>query len=122
MAFAQEENRLSPFRKLLLDFSSELSTHDLEKLKFASIDLIPRGMIESVSSGLKLFDVLEQDGRITPQNLSLLMDMLTAIGRMDLAWKVEHFLTTLVNDDPDRTFGVKSNGMKKKKVSASVYK
>ena len=110
MAFAQEGNRLSPFRKLLLDFSSELSTHDLEKLKFASIDLIPRGMIESVSSGFKLFDVLEQDGRITPQNLSLLRDMLTTIGRKDLAQKIEHFSTSLVKDDSDRiTFGV--NGM-----------
>ena len=112
MAFAQEGNRLSPFRKLLLEFSSELSSDDLEKLKFASIDLIPRGMIESVSSGLKLFDVLEQDGRITPQNLSLLMDMLTTIGRKDLAWKIQHFVTSLVNDDADRTtFGVNYNGM-----------
>ena len=114
MAFAQEdENRLSPFRKLLLNFSSELSTHDLEKLKFASIDLIPRGMIESVSSGLKLFDFLEQDGRITPQNLSLLVDMLTAIGRMDLAWKVQHFSTSLVNEDPDILAfgGMNCNGM-----------
>ena len=103
MAFAQEENRLSPFRKLLLDFSSELSSHDLEKLKFASIDLIPRGMIETVSSGLKLFDVLEQDGRITPQNLSLLENMLTAIGRMDLAWKIQHFPAShFVNDDSNR--------------------
>ena len=112
MAFAQEESRLSPFRKLLLNFSSELSSHDLEGLKFACIDLIPRGMIESVSSGLKLFDVLEQDGQITPQNLSLLMDMLSTIGRKDLAWKVEHFLTSLVNDDSDRTtYGVNYNGM-----------
>ena len=103
MAFAREENCLSPYRKLLLDLSSELSTSDLEKLKYASIDLIPRGTIENVTSGLKFFDVLEQDGRITPQNLSLLENMLTAIGRMDLAWKIQHFpASQFVNDDSNR--------------------
>ena len=98
MAFARDENSLSPYRKLLLGLSSELSTSDLEKLKFASIDLIPRGTIENVTSALKFFDVLEQDVRITPQNLSLLENMLTTIGRMDLASKIQQFM----NDDSNR--------------------
>ena len=92
------ENSLRPYRKLLLGLSSELSTSVLEKLKFASIDLIPRGTIENATSGLKFFDVLEQDVRIIPQNLSLLENMLTAIGRMDLASKIQQFM----NDDSNR--------------------
>ena len=98
MAFAQDVHRLNPYRKLLLELSSELSSHDLEKLKFASIDLIPRGTIENISSGLKFFDVLEQDGRITPQYLSLLADMLETIGRVDLAWKIQCFSTSPSNN------------------------
>ena len=94
MAFAQDELCLSPYRKLLLELSSELSTNDLEKLKFTSIDVIPRGMTEDVSSGFKLFDILEQDGRITRQNLCFLKDMLKTIGRKDLAGKVERFSTS----------------------------
>jgi len=102
MAFAQDENRLSPYRKLLLELSSELSNSHLEKLKFASIDLLPRGTLENITSGLKFFDVLEQDGRIAPLNLSLLEDMFKTIGRMDLAEKIQCFSASYPNNDSER--------------------
>ena len=95
MASVQDERRLSPYRKLLVELSLELSGSDLETLKFAAVDFVPRGKTENITSGLKLFDVLEQDARITPQDLSLLGDMFKTIGRMDLAWRVQCFETSL---------------------------
>ena len=98
MAFARWDNVLSPYRKFLVELSSNISGEDLETLKFAVQDLIPRGKAEDVSSGLKFLDILEQDSRITPSNLSLLDELLKTIGRMDLAWKVQCFAKSPVGD------------------------
>ena len=98
MAFARCDNVLSPYRKFLVELSSNISGEDLETLKFAVQDLIPRGKAEDVSSGLKFFDILEQDSRITASNLSLLDELLKTIGRMDLAWKVQCFTKSSVGD------------------------
>ena len=97
MASARDENFLLAYRKFLLDLSAELSSNDLEKLKFASSDLIPRRKTEDVARGFELFDLLEQDGRITRENLSLLKKMLEAIRRADLAWKVQQFASDDAN-------------------------
>ena len=101
MAAVQDENCLSPYRKLLVDLSFELSSKDVETLNLAGVDFIPRGTTEQINSGLKFFDVLEQDGKIGPRNLALLQDMLKTIGRVDLAWKVQDFLTSSINGRHD---------------------
>ena len=97
MASVRDENVLLAYRKFLLDLSAELSSNDLEELKFASSDLIPRRKTEDVARGFELFDLLEQDGRITRENLSLLKKMLEAIRRADLAWKVQQFASDDAN-------------------------
>ena len=99
--YTQEENSLSPYRKLLVDLSFDLSKRDIETLKLAGVDVIPRRMSESIATGLQFFDVLEQDGRIGPRNLNLLQDMLKTVGRLDLAWKIREFLTTSANSGTD---------------------
>ena len=106
MAFAGTDNLLSPYRKFLVELSSYISDNDLETLKFALVDLIPRSKTEDASSGLKLFDILEQDFKISSGNLSLLEDLFKAIGRMDLAWKVQCFSkSTLVDNSRDNING-----------------
>jgi len=95
--YAQEENSLSPYRKLLVDLSFDLSKRDIETLKLAGVDVIPRRIIENIATGLQFFDVLEQDGRIGPRNLNLLQDMLKTVGRLDLARKIQAFSTTSTN-------------------------
>ena len=99
MAFVRTDNILSPYRKFLVELSSYISGNDLEILKFAVVDLIPRRKTEDASSGLKLFDILEQDFRISPGNLSLLEDLFKTIGRMDLAWKVQCFSQSTLADN-----------------------
>ena len=92
--YPQEKNSLSPYRKLLVDLSLDLSKKEVETLKLAGVDFIPRRMTENIATGLHFFDVLEQDGRIGPRKLNLLQDMLKTVGRMDLARKIQAFLST----------------------------
>ncbi|KAL9976300.1 hypothetical protein ACROYT_G013584 [Oculina patagonica] len=101
MASVEDENCLSSYRKLLVDLSFNLSSREVETLNLVGVDFIPRGTTEKIYSGLQFFDVLEQDGRIGPQNLALLHDMFKTIGRMDLAQKIKAFLTVSVNDETD---------------------
>ena len=98
---AQEDNSLSPYRKLLVDLSFDLSKKDVETLKLAGVDVIPRRITENIATGLHFFDVLEQDGRIGPRNLDLLQDMLKTVGRLDLARKIQAFLVTSANRGND---------------------
>ena len=99
--YAQEQISLSPYRKLLVDLAFDLSKRDVETLKLAGVDFIPRKMTENIATGLHLFDVLEQDGRIGPHNLDLLQDMLQTVGRVDLARKIQAFVTTSVKGEID---------------------
>lgn len=96
-----QDNSLSPYRKLLVDLSFDLSKKEVETLKLAGVDFIPRRITENIASGLHLFDVLEQDGRIGPRNLDLLQDMLKTVGRLDLGQKIQSFLATSVKGETD---------------------
>lgn len=89
---AREKNRLNPYRKLLLHLSTDLSNEDLKRLKFACLDVVPRAKMEEVTAAFQLFDLLEQKGAITRQNLTVLEDMMKAIGRDDLASKVIQYM------------------------------
>ena len=89
---AREKNRLSPYRKFLLHLSTDLPNEALKGLKFACLDVVLRAKMEEVTAAFQLFDLLEQKGAITPQNLTLLEDMMQAIGRDDLASKVIQFM------------------------------
>ncbi|CAH3041645.1 unnamed protein product [Pocillopora meandrina] len=91
MASAREESRISPYRKLLIDLSMELTKRDLERLIYAVGDILPRRLTENMESGLKLFEALEQDVHISPQNLNLLQDGFDTIGRADLAQRIQVF-------------------------------
>ena len=99
MASDYVQDSLSPYRKLLVDLSFDLSQKDVETLKLAGVDVIPRRMTENIATGLQFFDVLEQDGRIGPRKLNLLQDMLKTVGRPDLARKIQAFLTASVKGE-----------------------
>ena len=82
---AQGNLTLSKYRKYLLSLSENLYSKDLEKLKFGCLDVVPREDMQQVTDGFKLFDLLEQKGAITPQDVTFLQGMMHAIGRDDLA-------------------------------------
>ena len=95
---ARNNNSLSPYRTFLVDLSDNLSIEDLEKLKFVGLDVVPRGEMEKVTAGFKLFYFLEQKGTITPQNITFLENMMQAIKRSDLASKVNQFMNDKYNE------------------------
>ena len=99
--YSEEENSFSPYRKLLVDLSFDLSKTEIKTLKLAGVDFIPRRIRENIATGLQLFDVLEQDGRIGPRNLNLVRDMLKTVGRVDFARKTQAFLTTSEKGETD---------------------
>ena len=103
MASAKDDNLLSPYRTFLLDLSSKLLIDDLEKLKFACKDAVPYGKMEEVTTGFKFFDLLEQNGKISPQNLTPLENMMEAIRRADLALEVKQFM---IGNSNEMRFGV----------------
>ena len=89
---ARDKNRLSPYRKILLDLSTNLPNDDLEAFKFACLDRVPLAKSEKVTAAFQLFHFLEQKRVINPQNLTFLEDTMQAIGRDDLASKVIQFM------------------------------
>lgn len=101
MASAQEEYRISSYRKLLIELSIELSAKDLEGLKFAAGDFLPSRLIENAGSGLQLFDALQKDDKIGPPNVTLLQNMFKIIGRVDLSRKVQIFSLPTGRMEPD---------------------
>lgn len=101
MASVQDESCLSHYRKFLIKLSLDLSSKDLEMLTFAAVDFIPRGRMENIRTGLQLFNVLEQDIKIGPRNMSLLQDMFQTIGRVDLAQRIQSYLTGSVKVESD---------------------
>ena len=101
MASVREETGLSVYRKLLVALSKELSTKDLETLKYAAVDFIPLRRTENMGSGLQFFDALEQDVKICPRNLTLLQDMFETIGRVDLAQRIQAFSNESAKSETD---------------------
>ena len=101
MASVQDESCLSHYRKFLIKLSLDLSSKDLEMLTFAAVDFIPRGRMENIRTGLQFFNVLEQDIKIGPRNMSLLQDMFQTIGRVDLARRIQSYLTGSVKVESD---------------------
>ena len=122
MASVKEDNFLNPYRKLLVDLSFDLSKKDVETLKLASVDIIPRRITENIATGLHLFDVLEQDGRIGPRNLDLLQDMLKTVGRVDLARKIQAFLTRSLKGGTGKIRSLNTISVKQKTNAVSVIR
>lgn len=84
--------------------SMELSSKDLERLKYAVGDRLPKRLTENIESGLKLFEALEHDVHISPLDLTLLQDGFNAIGRADLAQKIQDFSSKLETVETDGNF------------------
>ncbi|PFX11866.1 hypothetical protein AWC38_SpisGene24267 [Stylophora pistillata] len=91
----------------------ELSRKDLERLMFAVGDRLPRIVTENIDSGLKLFEALEEDVHIGPQDLALLHDGFQAIGRMDLARRIQFFPRKLhrTHETDDRQDDIVTDGV-----------
>ncbi|CAN9506868.1 unnamed protein product [Ophioblennius macclurei] len=76
------------FNKRLLDISQELSPDHLDQLKFLVRDQIGKRDHERITSGLILFQILTERGRLAADNIDYLCELLRAIHRHDLSDKL----------------------------------
>lgn len=77
------------FNALLLDISKQLSKDQLEDIKFLCNDFIGKKVMEKIDTGLKLFTVLMERGKLGPDDTDFLCRSLGLIHRPDLAAKVQ---------------------------------
>ncbi|XP_034724099.1 FAS-associated death domain protein [Etheostoma cragini] len=91
------------FNAALLDISTQLSAKELEDLKFLCIDIIGKRQRDDVKTGVKLFQLLMERGKLGVDNTKWLSDSLTHINRHDLSDKLNNFESQCeINDDqPD---------------------
>ncbi|XP_035508205.1 FAS-associated death domain protein [Morone saxatilis] len=79
------------FNALLLEISNQLSSEQLDKLKFLCRDLVGKRDLEKTDTGRRLFQILTERGRLAPDNTEYLCRLLTEIHREDIAEKLSRF-------------------------------
>ena len=72
------------YREQLLRISQQLTAQDIEKLLWLLKKVIPLARAEKISKGYQLFDDLEKQRLLGPNNLNILSNCLSATGREDL--------------------------------------
>ena len=72
------------YREQLLRISQQLTAQDIEKLLWLLKKVIPLARAEKISKGYQLFDDLEKQSLLGPNNLNILSNCLSATGREDL--------------------------------------
>ncbi|XP_038664342.1 protein FADD [Scyliorhinus canicula] len=81
------------FNCLLNEISRGLSAQNLEALKFLCKDEIGRRKLETIDSGTKLFQQLEELNLLSPQHTDTLATLLAEAQRPDLQLKLTDFQT-----------------------------
>ncbi|KAK2853408.1 hypothetical protein Q5P01_006069 [Channa striata] len=87
----------------------KLSAENLDTLKFLCREMIGKKDREKINSGIKLFQLLTERGKLGPQNPEFVSECLRQIQRHDLAEKLRNFETESAKpeDEPSDTEKVK---------------
>nr|XP_046240295.1 protein FADD [Scatophagus argus] len=98
------------FNADLLEISNQLSAEQLSQLKFLCRDHIGKREMENIDTGIKLFDILTQRGKLGPDNTDYLRQLLTEIRRPDLLSKIDSIESQSGStEQPDETETAKLN-------------
>ena len=81
---------LFTFRKHLYWISNQLSSQEVENLKFMCNDMVPRRQLERLRSGFDLFCVLEGKDLISTTKVDFLKEILEIVGKDHLVKKLEN--------------------------------
>ena len=68
-----------------MHFSNQLTKGDLNKMKFALQDVLSKGKLQNVQEPFELFDLMQEAGLLSEDNLSRLAELLKSAGRLDLS-------------------------------------
>lgn len=83
------------FKSALLSIHDQLRSSDFESMKFLCADLISGGKMEKIKSALHLFEHLQNQNKISANNVLLLGELLYRIGRSDLLKNLQMSKETL---------------------------
>ena len=86
-----EGSSVSEYRKFLFSLCEEITEGNLRKLKYLCLDRLTTRELEEINTATNLFKCLEIKQEIRKDNLNLLEDLLTQIGRYDLVEKLKEF-------------------------------
>lgn len=79
------------FNAVLLNISNQLSDDQLEQIKFMCRDMIRKREMETIDTGIKMFQVLTERGKLGADNKDYLCQLLREIQRHDLSEKLDGF-------------------------------
>lgn len=104
------------FKKVLLEISNELSSSQLEQLKFLLRDKnFGKKVLENIDNGLKLFELMKERNDLAANKTELLSKLLKDINRQDLAEKIDNFII-----QPDPNYDLDEVEEEKLKIATEV--
>uniref|UniRef100_A0A1A8FCR8 Fas (Tnfrsf6)-associated via death domain n=1 Tax=Nothobranchius korthausae TaxID=1143690 RepID=A0A1A8FCR8_9TELE len=77
-----------PFNSVLLEISNQLTADNLDKLKFLLRHVIGRRELEKIGTGHRLFEVLTERRKLTPEDTDFVSGLLEEIQRPDLSVRI----------------------------------
>ncbi|KAM9860675.1 FAS-associated death domain protein [Aulostomus maculatus] len=91
------------FNFVLLEISNQLSSEQLDSLKFLCQHVIGKRELERTNSGSRLFQLLTERDQLGPENCDFLSGLLGQIKRQDLSEKLKNFaeFSTVSEQPPD---------------------
>lgn len=93
---------------VLLEVSNKLSDEQLNQLKFLCRDTIGKRELEKIDTGIKLFTILLERGKLGADNKDYLCQLLSKIQRQDLFETINGFRSQ--SELTDRQHDVEENG------------
>lgn len=94
------------FNAVLLEISKDLSQDQLVNIKWLVRDVIGKRDLEQIITGLKLFQVLTERGKLSADNTDYLSELLRRINRQDLSDKLNQF----EGESPDNVLSEEERG------------
>ncbi|XP_029000644.1 protein FADD [Betta splendens] len=91
------------FNSVLLEISNQLSSQQLDDLKFLCTDIIGRKHLEKTTSGRDLFRLLTERQKLGAGDTDFLCDLLNKVHRPDLSDKLRSCESLPGSSEPDET-------------------
>ena len=84
------------YRAFMLRLAKEISSQDLEEIKYALRSRIPAGIRHTLDTALRVFDHLENIGFVGPNNLFELERLFNWMGTLRLGFIVSSFIDKIL--------------------------
>ena len=82
---------VDPFLTFVYSIAQELKDENLKGMKFLCGKLLPKGVLEDVKDPLDLIVKLQEENKITEDNLSFLTELVRIVGRRDLEQQIVEY-------------------------------